>query len=75
MDKKGDMFAFLSLSKLHVFDLLILSQRNSPALTAESPLPVSSSSKENGVHVEQDDQDLFAGESVCAGPLSAPGLE
>ncbi|KAI1234964.1 hypothetical protein IHE44_0002590, partial [Lamprotornis superbus] len=37
---------------------------NSPVLKAESPLPVSSSSKENGVHVEQDDQDLFADATV-----------
>ncbi|XP_066414622.1 sorting nexin-1 [Molothrus aeneus] len=37
---------------------------NSPALKEEPPLPVSSSSKENGVHVEQDDQDLFADATV-----------
>lgn len=63
--KEGDMFA-------PFFDLLILSQSNSPALKEEPPLPVSSSSKENGVHVEQDDQDLFAGECVCVLGLSQP---
>lgn len=40
-------------------------QSKPPAPKRESLLPVSSSSKENGVRVEQDDQDLFAGESVC----------
>uniref|UniRef100_A0A8D0EL69 Sorting nexin N-terminal domain-containing protein n=1 Tax=Strix occidentalis caurina TaxID=311401 RepID=A0A8D0EL69_STROC len=39
------------------------------ALKRESLLPVSSTSKENGVRVEQDDQDLFAGGSVSAGCL------
>ncbi|KAF2985692.1 hypothetical protein EK904_003126, partial [Melospiza melodia maxima] len=37
---------------------------NSAALKEEPPLPVSSSSQENGVHVEQDDQDLFADATV-----------
>lgn len=43
----------------------------------ETLLPVSSASKENGVPVEQDDQDLFAGESVSTGcllELSEPGV-
>lgn len=49
--------------------LLILLQTKPTAPKRESLLPVSSASKENGVRVEQDDQDLFAGESVSAGCL------
>uniref|UniRef100_A0A8B9Z5W1 Uncharacterized protein n=1 Tax=Buteo japonicus TaxID=224669 RepID=A0A8B9Z5W1_9AVES len=44
------------------------------ALKRESLLPVSSASKENGVRVEQDDQDLFAGESVSTGYLGLSEL-
>uniref|UniRef100_A0A7M4FU60 Sorting nexin-1 n=1 Tax=Crocodylus porosus TaxID=8502 RepID=A0A7M4FU60_CROPO len=41
----------------------IVSKRESPP-PLSPPLPVTSSSKENGVHVEQDDQDLFADATV-----------
>ena len=54
--------------------LLILLQSKPTALKRESLLPVSSASKENGVRVEQDDQDLFAGESVSTGYLGLSEL-
>lgn len=44
--------------------LLIVLQSKPPAPKRELLLPVNNSSKENGVRVEQDDQDLFAGESA-----------
>lgn len=44
--------------------LLIVLKSKPSAPKRELLLPVNNSSKENGVRVEQDDQDLFAGESA-----------
>lgn len=48
--------------------LLIVLKSKPPAPKRELLLPVNNSSKENGVRVEQDDQDLFAGESASLTP-------